>query len=83
LDCSPFYVFNELNRLKNEYKLYIKYSDISFYLELNKSVLEENIKNLNIDKEKWVNLLSNKLYERVKNIENSKVKKVDQVNYFF
>ncbi|KAG4103258.1 ATP-dependent DNA helicase [Neocallimastix lanati (nom. inval.)] len=45
---------------------------------LNKSVLEENIKNLNIDKEKWVNLLSNKLYERVKNIENSKVKKVDQ-----
>ena len=83
MDCSPFYVFNELNRLKNEYKLYIKYSDISFYLELNKSVLEENIKNLNIDKEKWVNLLSNKLYERVKNIENSKVKKVDQVNYFF
>jgi ATP-dependent DNA helicase Q4 len=79
LDCSPFYVFNELNRLKNEYKLYIKYSDISFYLELNKSVLEENIKNLNIDKEKWVNLLSNKLYERVKNIENSKVKKVDQI----
>jgi len=83
LDCSAFYIINELNRMKNLYKLNINYSDISFYLEMNKAVSKENLNSLNINASEWVDLLSNKLFEHINKIEKSKVKKVDQVNNNF
>ncbi|OUM68248.1 hypothetical protein PIROE2DRAFT_4128, partial [Piromyces sp. E2] len=79
LDCSPFYIINELNRMKELYKFNINYSNISFYLEMNNAVSVENLKSLNMNKNEWINSLSNKLFEHIKKIEKSKVKKVDQV----
>jgi len=80
LNCSPFYVIKELNRLKELYKLNVSYSEVSFYLELNKTKLKDNLSKLEIDEDEWINQLSNKLLSYVNKIEKAKVKKVDQVN---
>lgn len=80
MNCSPFYVIKELNRLKELYKLNVSYSEVSFYLELNKTKLKDNLSKLEIDEDEWINQLSNKLLSYVNKIEKAKVKKVDQVN---
>ncbi|ORX57724.1 ATP-dependent DNA helicase [Piromyces finnis] len=79
LDCSPFYIFNELNRLKKTYKFDINYSNTSFYLEIDKIILKKNLKSLNINENEWINILSNKLLKHLNKIEKSKVKKVDEL----
>ncbi len=66
--------------MKELYKLNVSYSEVSFYLEINKTKLKDNLTEFKIDKDEWINQLSNKLLNYVNKIEKAKVKKVDQVN---
>ncbi|ORX63342.1 hypothetical protein BCR32DRAFT_273462 [Anaeromyces robustus] len=79
INSSPFYIINELNRLKEIYKFHVNYYDASFYLELNKEKLKENLSNLNINESQWIDILSKKLLEHINKIEKTRVKKVDQI----